>query len=79
MDFVGGLVAFVIIWVVVLFVVLPFGVRQPDETEVGHMPGAPDNPRIGLKFAVTSAISAAIWLALYFAMKSGWIDLPLPV
>ena len=33
MDIVGGFVAYVVIWVVVLFLVLPFGVRQPEETE----------------------------------------------
>lgn len=78
MDFIGGLVAFVIIWVVVLFVVLPFGVRQPDETEEGHMPGAPDNPRIGFKFGVTTAITAVLWAILYVAVANGWISLPLP-
>ncbi len=78
MDFVGGVVAFVIIWVVVLFVVLPFGVRQPDETEEGHMPGAPDNPRIGVKFAVTTGITTALWAVLYVVVLNGWITLPLP-
>lgn len=38
MDLVGGVVAYLVIWVVVLFMVLPFGVRQPEETESGHMP-----------------------------------------
>ena len=78
MDFVGGLVAFVIIWVVVLFVVLPFGVRQPDETEPGHMPGAPDNPRIGVRFAVTTGVTAVLWAILYIVVAKGWITLPLP-
>lgn len=78
MDIVGGLVAFVIIWVVVLFVVLPFGVHQPDQPEEGHMPGAPDNPRIGLKFAVTTGITALLWAVLYVVVANGWIKLPLP-
>ncbi|UCH74644.1 MAG: DUF1467 family protein [Rhodospirillales bacterium] len=78
MDFVGGLVAFLIIWVVVLFTVLPFGVRQPDQHEEGHMPGAPDNPRIGFKFAVTTGITAILWAILYLVVAMGWITLPLP-
>ena len=78
MDFVGGLVAFLIIWVVVLFTVLPFGVRQPDQREKGHMPGAPDNPRIGLKFVVTTGITAILWAILYLVVAMGWITLPLP-
>ena len=76
MDIVGGIVAYVVICVVVLFMVLPFGVRQPEETEAGHMPGAPDNPRIGLKIAVTSGIAAVIWIILYFAVEYGLIGLP---
>jgi predicted secreted protein len=78
MDIVGGIVAYVVIWVVVLFMVLPFGVRQPEETEEGHMPGAPENPRIGLKFAATSGIAAAVWIILYFAVQNGVIGLSLP-
>lgn len=70
---VGGLVAFVVIWTVVLFTVLPFGLRQPDKPEPGHMPGAPDNPRIGLKFAVTTGIAFLLWVALYFAVEWGWV------
>jgi len=77
-DLVGGIVTYVVVWVVVLFMVLPFGVRQPDETEQGHMPGAPENPRIGLKFAVTSGITAVIWIVLYFVVDAGWLSLPLP-
>jgi predicted secreted protein len=76
MDLVGGVVAFLIIWVVVLFTVLPFGVRQPDEPEEGHMPGAPDNPRIGLKFAITTGIAAVLWAILYVAVEIGWVGLP---
>ena len=76
MDTVGGIVAYVVIWVVVLFMVLPFGVRQPDEQEQGHMPGAPENPRIGLKFLVTTGIAAVIWIVLYFAIQLGLIGLP---
>jgi len=78
MGIVGGIVVYVIVWVVILFMVLPFGVRQPDETEPGHMPGAPENPRIGLKFAVTSGIAAVIWFALYFTVEYEVISLPLP-
>ena len=76
MDLVGGVVAFLIIWVVVLFTVLPFGVRQPDEPEEGHMPGAPDNPRIGLKFAITTGIAAVLWAILYVSVEIGWVGLP---
>ena len=35
---------FLLIWFVVLFAVLPWGVRQQAETKPGHDPGAPANP-----------------------------------
>lgn len=76
MDLVGGVVAFIIIWVLVLFMVLPFGVRHPEEVEEGHMPGAPDNPRIGRKFAATTGIAAVLWAILYVVVAYGWISLP---
>lgn len=78
MDLVGGIVVFVVVWFVVLFMVLPVGVRPPDETEVGHMPGAPENPRIWLRFAATSGITAVIWIILYLAVEYDLIHLPLP-
>ena len=76
MDLVGGIVSFLIIWVIVLFMVLPFGVKQPDELEPGHMPGAPENPRIGLKFLVTTGITAVLWVILDLAVTYGWVSLP---
>lgn len=76
MGIFGGIVAYFLIWVIVLFMVLPIGVRQPDETESGHMPGAPENPRIFTKFLLTSGIAGILWLGLYFAIYFGVIELP---
>lgn len=76
MEIFGGIVAYIVIWVIVFFMVLPFGVRQPDELEPGHMPGAPENPRIGLKFLVTSGVAAVVWLLLDIAIIYGLIGLP---
>ena len=56
---------FLLIWFVVLFAVLPWGVRQPTETKPGHDPGAPANPQIGRKAAITTVISLAVW-GVYF-------------
>lgn len=76
MGLVGGVVAFVIIWTVVLFTVLPWGNRPPDEPEVGHAPSAPENPRIGLKFAVTTGIAAVLFVILYVIVANDLIRLP---
>jgi predicted secreted protein len=54
-----------VLWWVVLFVVLPFGIRNPDEAgEVvapGHDPGAPTVVALGKKLIWTTIVSAIIF------------------
>jgi len=69
MSLVTGLVAFAIIWWMVFFMVLPFGVRTAEEagetTEPGHAPSAPVRPRLWLKVAVTTGLAALIFAVFY--------------
>lgn len=58
---------FLLIWFVVLFAVLPWGVRQPSEPEPGHDPGAPMNPQLGRKAIITTVISVLLW-GVYFGL-----------
>ncbi len=74
MDWGPGIVVFVIIWWLVLFCVLPWGVRQPLNLEPGHAAGAPENPRMWLRFAVTTLIATVLWGVAYFVAASGWIS-----
>lgn len=69
-----GVVVYAVVWFLVLFMVLPWGVRIPDEPEPGHAPSAPANPRIKLKMAVTTAIAGAVWLIIYLVVASGVIS-----
>jgi predicted secreted protein len=66
-----GIAAYLVIWWVVIFVVLPFGIHPAAEGELGHDPGAPANPRIKLKAAITTAVAAVIWLLFYWAVTHG--------
>ena len=68
-------VVFVIVWWLVLFMVLPFGARPPDEPEPGMAPSAPARPRMGLKIAVTTVIAAALTALLLWLIQSGLIQL----
>jgi predicted secreted protein len=57
-----------ICWWLVLFMVLPFGVRTPGPDEdlpEGHADSAPMQPRILLKFAITTVVSAALFTIVY--------------
>ncbi len=65
MDWFSGIVVFIITWWTVLFMVLPIGVRQPDERPPEHADGAPANPRIVRKFAMTTLVSAVVWLVIF--------------
>ncbi len=51
------IVIFVIIWWLVLFIVLPFGVQRDENIEKGNDPGAPKNPMLKKKIILTTVIS----------------------
>ncbi len=58
---------FLTIWFTVLFTVLPFGVSaQHDTGEIvpGSEPGAPAAPKLAVKFAWTTLISACVFAAV---------------
>ena len=72
MNWVTGIVVFTITWWLVLFCVLPIGIRPAEEGHLGHDAGAPANPRIGFKMLLTTAIAAAVFVAIYLVIQSGW-------
>lgn len=83
MSAISAVAVYFIIWWVVLFAVLPFGVRTQAEegsTVEGSAPSAPVLPRLWRKAAIASVISAVILAALWYTMEAGVTidDLPLP-
>ena len=75
MGWISGIFVYFLIWWVVLFAVLPWGVRVPDNPEPGHAPSAPINPHMGLKVIATTVVSAVIWVVVWYVIDSGWISL----
>lgn len=67
----AGLTVYVVIWWMVLFMVLPWGVSPIDAADVdrGHAPGAPRRPRMVLKALITTVIAAAIWGLIYWIIR----------
>lgn len=61
-------------WWLVLFAILPIGIRSHEEAGIEHVPGcdpgAPFQPRLRRKFVTTTWVSAllvgALWLAFFF-------------
>jgi predicted secreted protein len=75
MKIASAIAIYFVIWWVVLFAVLPFGVRNADEAgEVvtqGHEAGAPVAHGLGKKFLVTTVIAALVFAAVYAVLRSG--------
>ncbi|MEQ8544350.1 MAG: DUF1467 family protein [Roseitalea porphyridii] len=68
MGWLSAFAIFFIIWWVVLFAVLPFGVRSQAEdgsVEPGTEAGAPVAPRLGFKVALTTAIAIGVFSIFY--------------
>ncbi len=74
MNWATGLVVYLVVWWLVLFMVLPWGVRVPDEPEEGHATSAPVRPRLLLKFAATTVIAGMIWGVVYWLVQSDLIS-----
>jgi predicted secreted protein len=69
---------FFLIWWVVLFAVLPFGVRsqhEDGEMAPGTDPGAPILPRLGRKLLWTTVVSAVIFAGCYAIYVSHLVTL----
>jgi predicted secreted protein len=74
-----ALAIFFLIWWVVLFAVLPWGIKsqhEGDEIAPGTDPGAPSKARIGRKLLWTTMIAAAIYALCYgiYAEHSVTVD-----
>lgn len=69
MGWITGVAIYFVVWWLVLFTVLPFGVRRHDDHGQGHATGAPHKPMILIKMIVTTGIAFLVWLIIYFADK----------
>ena len=80
MGWISGIAVYVIIWWLVIFLVLPWGVQTIAAEDVvkGHAPSAPRRPRMWLKAAVTTLVAAVLWLIVFAIIKSGAISFSQP-
>jgi predicted secreted protein len=79
MSLASALAIYFIIWWLVLFLVLPFGIRNAHDTgdtvEEGHEPGAPVNPRLVRKAVITTFVAAVVFAVFYLAQTRGLLSL----
>lgn len=78
MNFVTGLVVYLIVWWIALFAVLPFGVTgQAESGEIieGTDAGAPVVANFKSKAWINTVVSAVIWLLLFVVLEFQLISL----
>ena len=75
MDFVSGLVVFILLWWWVFLMSLPFGIKTPDEVESGHATSAPEKPMLKRKVIVSTAIATVLFGIVYWIIDTGLISL----
>jgi predicted secreted protein len=80
-----GIAVFFVIWWLVLFLTLPFGVRTPHETGESMVEGqassAPQKPQLLKKMMATTLISLLLFGLFYLNYTMGWFtieDIPGP-
>lgn len=78
MNFVTGLVVYLIVWWLALFTILPIGVRgqaESGDVVAGTESGAPVSPDIRRKAWMTTVLAAVIWLVLFVVLEFRLISL----
>ena len=74
MGWISSLFVYFVAWFIMLFVVLPWGAHRPDNPKPGHAESAPDQPRLALKFTVTSILAALVWLVIFLVAQSDLVS-----
>ena len=79
MGITGSIIVYVLIWWMIFFSVLPIGIQSKKEKFKegieGIDPGAPNNPKIGKKFLITTIITSIIFIAIYYLVEFNLLNL----
>ena len=79
MGLTGGIIVYACIWWIVFFSILPIGIKSENlkfkENLIGNDPGAPNNPKIGKKFLITTLITTVIFIAIYYLVSLNYFNL----
>lgn len=75
MNIFTGVLVFVVIWWIVWFIALPFGVSPTVAPEPGHTESAPEKPRLWIKALITTAITAVLAAIAIYIIETGLVSL----
>ena len=74
MDFVSGLVVYILLWWWVFLMSLPFGFRPQAEPEQGHATSAPAKPMLWRKMAASTLVAGGLFVLVYLVIDSAFIS-----
>ncbi len=72
------LAIYAIVWWLVFFMALPFGVSREDSPEPGHEPGAPARPMLWIKAGVTTVLAAVVTYVIWALIVYEVVDFRSP-
>ena len=79
MGITGSIIVYVLIWWMIFFSILPIGIQSNKkkfkERVDGVDQGAPNNPKIGKKFLITTIITSLIFVVIYYLVKFNLLNL----
>ena len=79
MGITGSIIVYVLIWWMIFFSVLPIGIQSKKEKFreriEGVDPGAPNNPKMGKKFFITTIVTSIIFIAIYYLVRLDLLNL----
>jgi predicted secreted protein len=77
MKWYTALAIYTVVWWLILFMVLPWGNHPIAAEDVAraHAAGSPDRPRMLIKFAVTTLVSAVVFAIGYWLYVAGFVTL----
>jgi predicted secreted protein len=75
MSVYGAVVTFAVVWWLIFFMALPFGVRPEEHPVKGTVESAPARPRLWLKAGVTTLLAALATWGVAWIIQSGLIAL----
>lgn len=74
MNLFGIAITYVVCWWLVLFMVLPWGVRMAETPGLGHAPSAPIRHHLARKFLITTLLAILPTILFYFIITNAIAD-----
>ena len=79
MTVTGSLIAYICLWWIVFFSILPIGIENKKKkiksSLRGNDTGAPKNPRIAKKFIFSTLITTILFLGIYYMVSKDYLNI----